>query len=296
MTFLLVFLLAGLAATAATRAAIPWAASLGIVAGPNADVRTHTRVVPLLGGIGILSGVVPALLWATRAHARWIGLAGGLLVLLPLAVYKDWRPDPVRPAIQAAWQTLGASLLFAFGLRLGFPSNPVADYALTVGLCIWIINGVNFIDVMDGLAGGVAAIGAFFLAGWHARHGNVDATVVALGLGAACLGFLVFNRPPARIFMGDIGSFSVGLCLAALLIAIDGEPRSRLACSLFLFVPLAELAVTSAIRLGRGGRPSAGGPEHLPLRALDRGWPAGRVLAAAYSTSIAAGVVGWIVA
>lgn len=267
-----------------------WANKLGIVARPNNDVRTHTCDIPLLGGIGILAGVLPGLLAVLLTDRRWAGVLLGLLVLLPLAFYKDRVQTAVAPWVQLFVQLLAIGVLSSFDIGVAATGSVAVDSVLTVLLGLWIINGLNFLDVVDGLAAGVAGIASMFFGIVAWSDTDPQSAIVAFSLAGACFGFLGFNHPPARIFMGDSGSFSLGLILAALL--LSGRSSTKLLClrSMLLFLPLADLAITSGIRLIQGRAPTTGGGEHIPIQLLNRGWKTSSILALFYSLAFCIGI------
>lgn len=94
------------------------AVRLGFVARPNPDVRTHVRVVPLLGGIGIVGGTIPGLALAIVEDSRWSALAAGLLVVALLGAFKDRIERPVSPVLQLAVQTVAVGCLLAGGFTV----------------------------------------------------------------------------------------------------------------------------------------------------------------------------------
>jgi UDP-GlcNAc:undecaprenyl-phosphate GlcNAc-1-phosphate transferase len=285
-------LLAAVLCAALTPLAGRLASRLGIVAGANPDVPTHTRAVPLLGGVAILSGVAPVLAMAAAADSRWRAFALALVPLLLLGLYKDWAERPLSPALQLAVQGAAAGVLVWGGLRLDVLTHPAADAAASVFVCLWIVNSWNFIDVMDGLAASVAVVSAvaFALAAGHL--GDRTAAAVAFAIAGGALGFLLHNRPPARIFMGDVGSFALGLSFAALVMATSRGVGSGAGALLLVAVPLADVAFSSLVRIRAGRSPLVGGAEHLCLRLLARGWRVPVILAAASIAAAAGGTAG----
>lgn len=256
---------AGAAAIVAERVT-PWAARLavrlGCVAHPNPDVPSHDQVMPLLGGLAMLAGLAPWLAAAAIADHRWLGVIGAIAIVGVLGAYKDRVERPVRPAVQLVVQAGAMGVLAVSGFDLG-----VGGWVAMVGLGVVAINAWNFIDVMDGLFAGVAAMSALAFAG-----GGGSGGLVAAALAGACIGYLRHNWPPARLFLGDLGAFSIGAVFVALLadaIRDAGSPAPLLAIA----VPLFELGATVAIRLAAGRAPWRGGPEHMALALARRGVP-----------------------
>ena len=132
-----------------------------------------------------------------------------------------------------------------------------------------VCNAFNLLDVMDGLAAGVGAVAAAAFGVVALSTGEIPEAAASLALSGALCGFLVFNLPPARIYLGDAGSLAVGLTLGALSIAIrwsDRSPAGFLAPLAILGVPLADTVYVSLLR-ARAGKPFwHGSPDHFPLR------------------------------
>lgn len=172
---------------------------------------SHTRPTPKGGGIGIVGAFVLCLIPALRAsHApvsiipAITGLLIGMIVLGAISWLDDMRPFPARYKLAAQFL---AAIAAAFGATYGtnIPSWMVVPFVLAA---VFITNALNFIDGINGLASGVMAISAIFLA-----SGGI--MPVAFMLLAICLlSFLPYNFPKARIFMGDVGSQPIGLAIA----------------------------------------------------------------------------------
>jgi UDP-GlcNAc:undecaprenyl-phosphate GlcNAc-1-phosphate transferase len=130
-------------------------------------------------------------------------------------------------------------------------------------------NGFNLIDVMDGLAAGVAAVSSVFLAVVFHLQGNWMGVVLCLSLTGALAGFLRYNRHPAQIYLGDTGSLVIGFLLGGL--AVEGEytrvnPYGWIAVLAIFAVPLFEIAFVSFLRFRRGASIFKGSRDHFSLR------------------------------
>jgi UDP-GlcNAc:undecaprenyl-phosphate GlcNAc-1-phosphate transferase len=271
--------LSGVATWGCRRLAPRW----GFVDRPlNEAHKRHQKVTPVLGGLGMLVGWLLALaggLAAVRLGGAWLGagitegavgvasrltqlgtLVGGALVLTAIGMLDD--RIALRASTKLAAQLLVAVATAAMGIRITvFAPLPWLSWLLTVLWIAGIINAINFLDNMDGLAGGIAAIAAFFFLCTAAFRGQYFVAVLAaVTCGAAC-GFLLHNRPPASIFMGDSGSHFLGYLLAVLgaltTFYLPGEsltPAPILMPLLILGLPIFDAAAVVLLRL-RQGRP-----------------------------------------
>ncbi len=272
-------------ADAVTPAAALLAHRTGCVAHANPDVPAHVRTIPLLGGAAILAGLAPWLAVAIAWDPRWWALAGAMAPVLALGAYKDRVASPVAPGAQLVVQALAAAILWAGGFRCGAVASAPLDAALTIGLAVVVLNAWNFIDIMDGLAAAVAAATTTcFVIGGGAP------AVIAAALAGASLGYLRHNWPPARIFMGDLGSFAIGMTFVALILDETRRGGSLVLGLATMIVPLADLAFTTTSRIAAGKSPLIGGAEHLPLRLVARGWSGVRVNLVAAAVAATAGL------
>jgi len=207
----------------------------------------HSVPTPRLGGVGMYIGLLVALLAASAmpmtqiwvfqgTHTvRALLIGSGLLMVIGI-VDDRWGVDAL---IKLAGQTLAAAIMVLMGVQLTWISVPgqgivslEPNLAVTVSvlLIVGMINAVNFVDGLDGLAGGMVAIAAscFFVYAYRLQDGYdistiVPAAMVSVILIGMCLGFLCHNWSPARIFMGDSGSMMIGMMLAVITILEFGQ-------------------------------------------------------------------------
>lgn len=262
--------------------------------------KIHTRPTPRLGGISIFISFWGALsayfLWNGSFPGELFFVLGGSLVVFSIGLFDDLHSSDWRLKILV--QILGGAILIAGGLavkvlyvpfvgawELGFWSLPVTF--------LWVVvltNGINLIDGLDGLAAGVSLIVALtlFFAGHFLQIPLL--TLFALSLAGALAGFLPFNYFPARIFMGDSGSLTIGFLFASLglMFPIKGFAATALFIPLLtLGVPLAEAASTIFRRLKSGRAWHAADQEHLFHRLLGLGLSAKVTVWLFYSSSLA---------
>jgi UDP-GlcNAc:undecaprenyl-phosphate GlcNAc-1-phosphate transferase len=167
---------------------------------------------------------------------------------------------------------------------------------------IVMTNGFNLIDVMDGLASGVAAVSSVFLAVVFRLQGNEMGTILCLSLAGALLGFLRYNRHPAQIYLGDTGSLVLGFLLGGL--AVEGNytrsnPYGWLAVLAIFAIPLFEIAFVSYLRFRRGASIFKGSRDHFSLRLRRWRLSVGQTVSwscAGAGASAAAGLAGMFLA
>jgi UDP-GlcNAc:undecaprenyl-phosphate GlcNAc-1-phosphate transferase len=260
-----------------------WAAGalarrFGFVAHPRED-RWHRRPVALSGGIGIGCTVLLGVLVFQVAP----GLA--LLLTVCALMFVTGVVDDVfglKPFSKLVVEIGIASLLLSFGYRLNWTTSLTLDTILTLVWVVGMTNAFNLLDHMDGLCAGIALIvGMGLMAGLLPAQPGTEAfyqmRYLALLLGATA-GFLVYNRHPASIFMGDSGALTLGLSFAALTLRhastepARSNPLSIVAAPvLVLLIPIFDTTLVTASRLLSGRAPSQGGRDHSSHRLVALG-------------------------
>jgi UDP-GlcNAc:undecaprenyl-phosphate GlcNAc-1-phosphate transferase len=218
---------------------------LGVVDLPEGR-RLNRRPIPRLGGLAIFLGIlVPALAFLDLSE-QMRGILLGAAVACVVGAIDDFRG--LAPAPKLAGQVLAAVIVVASDVwidRFTFPVIGIVELPAWVGMpltVLWIVavmNMVNFLDGMDGLAAGVCAISGLTFAVLALSLGKIDAAILAAVVAGACLGFLRHNFFPARIFMGDSGALVLGFVLAS--VSVAGLVKT--ASTVVLFLPLVVLAV-----------------------------------------------------
>ena len=262
----MVLIAAFLLTLATTPVAMGLARRTGLLDRPG-PLKIQHRPIPYLGGLAVAAGLAVAVATARPLLALPLGAA------LVLGVVDDsGHIQPyVRLAVEAA---IGVATAAVLPNRIGGPLG----WVLVTLVVVVVINGVNMIDGLDGLAAGVALAGAV---GFALLLGG-DGRTLALGLAGALAGFLVFNRPPARIYLGDGGAYLIGAALASLLVLAWASERPMavsVASLAMVACPVGELALT-IVRRRWSGRPlSAGDRDHVYDQLVRRGWSRNRSVA-----------------
>ncbi|MCA9291604.1 MAG: undecaprenyl/decaprenyl-phosphate alpha-N-acetylglucosaminyl 1-phosphate transferase, partial [Phycisphaerales bacterium] len=207
-----------------------------------------------------------------------VALLGAITALHVMGLIDDRRGLPAIPKLLV--QIGAASVLVVwFDVRLLELLGPVPSVIVTIIWIVAVTNAINFLDNMDGLAAGVSAIAATLLmVACLVNHQWFIAATLALLIGGL-LGFLVFNIPPARIFMGDGGSLVVGFLLAVLTARttylhpdLGGGWFGVFMPVIILAIPLYDLTSVTIIRLSQGKSPLVGDQQHFSHRLVQRGF------------------------
>jgi len=267
---------------------------------PNAR-SAHLAPTPTLGGIGVLAGFwagVAALAGATAVPVEWRALAAGTAAL-SLLIVDDLR-RPLSVAHKLSLQALAAAVWVALGPRLEVVDLPGLG-SVDLGMWSWLVtalwlivvmNAFNFMDGIDGLTAIQTIAGGIGLALCLAA---VQSPAAPLGLlaAAAAAGFLAYNRPPARIFMGDVGAHALGLILGGLIVVAQRDGFPFWLAALVLSCYLYDTSYTVARRALRGENVLQAHSQHLYQRLVRGGWSHGRVDAVvlALDGCLVAGVV-----
>jgi UDP-GlcNAc:undecaprenyl-phosphate/decaprenyl-phosphate GlcNAc-1-phosphate transferase len=261
---------------------------------PNAR-SSHQSPVPRSGGIGIVTAsVLGAAVLGTVGHPAifrdpaFPGVIAGGLIAAAGGLADDIRARSFL--FKLAAQVAAAAVAMATGLvidRLYVPGiGPVAlGVAGPVLTFVWMIgltNAYNFMDGIDGLAGGTAVVAAAFLSFAAVAVGAANEATLACTLAVASFGFLIFNLPPARIFMGDVGSQFLGFAFAALGVLIarsDATGTLILLTPLLLFHFIFDTLVTAGRRWWQGENVTQGHRSHLYQKLAHSGLGHGRTTA-----------------
>jgi UDP-GlcNAc:undecaprenyl-phosphate/decaprenyl-phosphate GlcNAc-1-phosphate transferase len=284
---------------------------LGLMDKPGAR-KVHTTPIPLGGGLGIWAGVVGTMGLGTLA-VLIVSQTDSLAAILPTSITAHF--GGLRDKIAEIWVIIVCGTILAFlglmddrrglpwWLRLGvefavasfcvywqglqltaFIDLPWLTSLLSVLWIVALINSFNMLDNMDGLSGGVAAISASMLAvmlltspGATSGQPQIFVAAMLLILVGALMGFLCHNWPPAKIFMGDAGSYFIGfwIAVATLLATYAGyqgsTPHAVVAPLIVMAIPLYDMVSVILIRLREGRSPFEGDKRHFSHRLVDLG-------------------------
>jgi len=279
------------------------AAKLRILDEPN-ERSLHEMPVPRTGGLAIIAAILVGSLPFALARLLDPGFASVLAgaALIAIVSFVDDRSG-VSPKSRLLVHGIAAALVLAGGLapdsfqlpgwHWSWPS--AVSLVFTALFLIWMINLYNFMDGMDGFAGGMTLLGfgAYAVLGWQA--GDLQFTVASLIVAASAAGFLVFNFPPAKIFMGDVGASVLGFLSACFSLWAATEKIFPIWVGILVFSPfIVDATVTLLKRLVAGRRVWEAHRSHYYQRLVRFGWGHRKTVILEYTLMIAAGLSGYV--
>jgi UDP-GlcNAc:undecaprenyl-phosphate GlcNAc-1-phosphate transferase len=255
-----------------------------VVDRPNASHKSHKKPVPYLGGVAIIIGVIAVSYSASlfsqfTSSTFWLATSvlGPALALGLIGLWDDLKNLPPLPRFiaQSVAGIFTASILIISD-SVGNPTgSPVFDSLITIIWVVGICNSINFFDNLDGGAAGTVAISSIAL-GYLAFSGD-QYLIAALSIvtAGATLGFLVWNKSPAKIYMGDAGALFLGVLLATLTVRFEPTTQSPISAyfvPIFLLaIPILDTTVAVLSRIRRHISPFQGGQDHLSHRLIRAG-------------------------
>jgi UDP-GlcNAc:undecaprenyl-phosphate GlcNAc-1-phosphate transferase len=252
---------------------------------PISAHKSHAQAVPYLGGVAIVIGVVlvsyTALIFNGLTHNNfWLATS----VLAPavamglVGLWDDVKNLPPLPRfIGQSIAGLVVAVLIVISNNVANPTGSTyIDVIITVIWVVGICNSINFFDNLDGGAAGTVAITSIFLTYLALSNGQSFISALAVVVAGGTLGFLIWNRTPARIYMGDAGALFLGVLIATLTIRLNPDTQTLLASFatpiLLVAIPILDTCVAVFSRLRRGISPFQGGKDHLSHRLIRLGF------------------------
>lgn len=303
LTALYALLLAMLVCFATSPLVKNFAYKVGAIDVPKDARRMHKVPIPRLGGLAIFLGFMVSTLLFVPMTQQLQGILLGAVIIVVLGVVDDITP--LHAGLKFCVQILAALIPVLHGVRIDVLSNPnifsenpwwfLGNWSIPVTV-IWIVaitNSVNLIDGLDGLAVGVSAISsaAFLIISLIVSKGDIS-TLCAAILGA-CIGFLPYNKNPAKMFMGDTGSTFLGFILAT--ISVQGLFKMYAVISfavpfLILGLPIFDTAFAFTRRIAHGQNPMKADRGHVHHRLIDMGMNQKQAVATLYVISTILGL------
>jgi len=279
-----------------------FAERVGAIDVPNDARRVHTRPIPRLGGLAIFLGFLLSVVLFGRIDREMQGILLGCVVVVIVGVIDDIVPLPAL--LKFVVQIIAALIAVSHGVEIKIISNPIfwaeSEYlsfgVLSVPVSVlWIVaitNSVNLIDGLDGLAAGVSAISSFTMLVIAIVVADVNVAILMAALAGACVGFLPYNRNPAKIFMGDTGALLLGYVLATASIIGLFKFYAIITFVVPLLVvglPLFDTVFAFTRRILTGKNPMRPDRGHFHHRLIDMGFSQKQAVAIAYAIS---GILG----
>jgi UDP-GlcNAc:undecaprenyl-phosphate GlcNAc-1-phosphate transferase len=257
------------------------ALKIGAVDAPNIARKVQSEPVPYLGGVAIVVGVLIATYSTAIIENRDLVLASTVLIpatlMAVMGLIDDLRGLPPWPRLisQTLVGVVVAGILISTE-TIGTPSKIfIVDAIITTLWIVGVCNSINFFDNLDGGAAGTVTVISLFIFLIAYDQGQLLVGALAIVTAGATAGFLLWNRSPAKIYMGDAGALFLGIIVAVLTIrlnpAIQPSWKSLSIPLLLMAVPLLDTTVAVTSRLARGISPFTGGRDHLSHRLMRKG-------------------------
>jgi UDP-GlcNAc:undecaprenyl-phosphate GlcNAc-1-phosphate transferase len=274
--FVFSFLFVGLTTPLIRRLAI----RLEVVDRPSESHKTHREPVPYMGGIAIVLGVLVTTYGALilSGNTNVIGLASAVLVpavfISGVGLVDDIkRLSPWPRFFVQNLVGITISIFLVATDSLGSPTgSEIIDVLVSILWIVGITNSINFFDNVDGGASGTVAISSIFLFLLSIQGDQYFIAALSLVLAGSTIGFLLWNKPPARIYMGDAGALFLGVLLATLTLRFNPNPIDRVSSLaipiLLLAIPILDTTVAVVSRIRRRISPFQGGQDHLSHRLM----------------------------
>ena len=282
--------------------AVKWlAVKIGAVDVPKDKRRMHDHPIPRLGGLAIFIGFVASVLLFAEVDRALRGVLLGACIIVAVGVVDD--SHPLGPGIKFILQIVAALIAVWLGVVIQALANPlpwgepywafgIMAVPITVIWIVAVTNSVNLIDGLDGLADGVSTIAALTMLIIALLMGNMGMATLCAALVGGCVGFIPYNRNPAKIFMGDTGATFLGYILAT--VSVMG--LFKLYAIISFIVPFIILGfpifdTTSAFlrRILKGQNPMKPDRSHTHHKLIDMGMNQKQAVATLY---MVAGVLG----
>ncbi|MBP6335023.1 MAG: undecaprenyl/decaprenyl-phosphate alpha-N-acetylglucosaminyl 1-phosphate transferase [Bacteroidia bacterium] len=277
--------------------------------------KLHTRRVPLLGGLAIFAAtLISFLLWAAPFFEKsHLFILASLLILFFMGLRDDIMP--LVPLVKISGQALAAFLVISFchlhftglhGLFGIYTISPEAGIVITIFVILFLINAFNLIDGSDGLAAGLGFISATSFGVLFFMYNDLFMSTLSFALAGSLLGFLIYNFNPAKIFMGDTGSMTVGFILSILAIRfVELNKESVLRENVFAFsapvivlailiIPVVDALRVFFLRLVKRRSPFSADRQHIHHKLLELGFSQKQVAIFLYLVNFLFILAAWI--
>jgi len=270
----------------------------GVVDRPDGLLKNHSQPVAYLGGLAVFTSFLLSIGMTFEFDHELLALLLASTIVAAIGLIDDF--GVLTPRSKILGQAVAVFVLLKSGIVVDLVFLPWwARYLITILWLVGISNAFNLLDIMDGLASGVGAIAATYLLTVAILNGRWVVAAFTVALIGALLGFLLYNFPPATIYLGDCGSLFVGLTLGALAMVMDYTAYNDLGFIAPLYIlalPLIDTAYVIVLRLRAGRRVYHGSPDHFPLRLRKRlGGSTLRAVLVSYAAAVIFGGLGILI-
>jgi UDP-GlcNAc:undecaprenyl-phosphate GlcNAc-1-phosphate transferase len=251
---------------------------------PNSSHKSHKKAVPYLGGVAIIIGVITVSYSASlfsqfTSSTFWLATSvlGPALMLGLIGLWDDIKNlSPLPRFIAQTFAGVFTASILIITDNVGNPTgSSIFDSIITVVWIVGICNSINFFDNLDGGAAGTVAVSTIGIALIALGEGQELIAALSIVTAGSTIGFLMWNRPPAKIYMGDAGALFLGVVVSVLTIRLNPgiAPKwnSIALLPILLAVPILDTCVAVFSRLYRGISPFTGGKDHLSHRLMRKG-------------------------
>jgi len=240
----------------------------GILDHPDGKLKNQKDPVPYMGGVIVYFAFISPISLLFEFNKELLGIMFAASILLIVGLFDDLKA--MTPGIKFLFQVVATYILIKSGIYINLAAlPPLLNAFLSFFWILTVINAINIIDIMDGLASSVGILASLTLFLISLYDNNFLISLISLSLAAALAGFLKFNWEPAKIYLGDAGSMVLGLVIGALAIMTDYSEYNNFAFisgAVILAFPLFDTLYVMILRLLRHKNPFFGSPDHLVLR------------------------------
>lgn len=262
--------------------------------------KIHSHPTPLLGGasvfLGFSGGVLLSIIYGNHLNYELSGVLLGGLLVLGLGLWDD--KFGMRPGVKFFGQIVAAFIFLLVSQSFGKLNFGLLGDMLFFLWMVGLMNAFNFLDNMDGLCSGISVLAAAAFAVIFILTGQVSLGIICLALIGALSGFLLYNFPPAKIFLGDAGSMFNGFILSALGVLFTKRNSSfnqLLVPMLVLSYPIFDISLVTFTRAKEGRKIYKGGKDHSSHRLMNLGFHAKKTLVSIYLISLGLGITGLLI-
>lgn len=285
--------------------AVKWlAVKIGAVDVPKDKRRMHDHPIPRLGGLAIFAGFVVAVLLFAEVDRQLRGILIGGCVIVAVGIVDD--SHPLGAGIKFILQIVAALIAVWHGVIIEMIANPlpfiggeywdfgIMSIPITVIWIVAVTNSVNLIDGLDGLADGVSSIAALTMLIIALLMGDMEMAALCAALVGGCIGFIPYNRNPAKIFMGDTGATFLGFVLAT--VSVTGLFKLYAVISfvvpfVILGFPIFDTVSAFTRRILKGQNPMKADRSHTHHKLIDMGMSQKQAVATLYMVAIVLGLL-----